>query len=51
MFAGATHLIDEMTIAEARPRPLTAEEQAVKDAKDNMNDPLTIINKLVQLII
>jgi len=45
-FAGANHLIDEMTIAQARPRPLTTEEQAAKDAKDNINDPLTIINKL-----
>ncbi|MBL6663235.1 MAG: S46 family peptidase [Flavobacteriales bacterium] len=45
-FAGATHLIDEMTIAPNRPRPLSAEEQAAKDAEDAMNDPLTIVNKL-----
>jgi hypothetical protein len=45
-FAGATHLIDEMTIAPNRPRPLSAEEQAAKDTEDAMNDPLTIVNKL-----
>ena len=45
-FAGATHLIDEMTIAPNRPRRLSAEEQAAKDAEDAMNDPLTIVNKL-----
>ena len=45
-YAGATHLIDEMTIAPTRPRPLTIEEQLAKDAQDNIKDPLTIVNKL-----
>ena len=48
-FAGAAHLIDEMTIAPERPRQLSPEEQAAKDAEDAMNDPLTIVQKLTTI--
>ena len=45
-FAGAKHLIDEMTIAPKRPRPLTEEEQLAKDLLDAETDPMTIYKKL-----
>ena len=48
-FAGAAHLIDEMTIAPERPRQLSPEEQAAKDAEDAMNGPLTIVQKLTTI--
>ncbi|MDA8956241.1 S46 family peptidase [Flavobacteriales bacterium] len=45
-FAGASHLIDEMTIAPKRPKPLTEEEQAAQDLLDAESDPMTIYKKL-----
>ncbi|MGC6428496.1 MAG: S46 family peptidase [Flavobacteriales bacterium] len=45
-FAGAKHLIDEMTIAPKRPKPLTEEEQLAKDLFDAETDPMTIYKKL-----
>ena len=45
-FAGASHLIDEMTIAPNRPKPLTEEEQAAQDLIDAESDPMTIYKKL-----
>ena len=45
-FAGASHLIDEMTIAPKRPKPLTEEEQAAQDLLDAASDPMTIYKKL-----
>ena len=45
-FAGASHLIDEMTIAPKRPKPLTEEEQAAQDLVDAESDPMTIYKKL-----
>jgi len=48
-FAGAAHLIDEMTIAPERPRQLSPEEQAAKDAEEAINDPLTIVQKLTTI--
>ena len=45
-FAGAKHLIDEMTIAPKRPKPLTEEEQLAKDLLDAETDPMTIYKKL-----
>ena len=48
-FAGAAHLIDEMTIAPERPRQLSPEEQAAKNAEEAMNDPLTIVQKLTTI--
>jgi hypothetical protein len=38
-----------MTIAPERPRQLSPEEQAAKDAEDAMNDPLTIVQKLTTI--
>jgi hypothetical protein len=45
-FAGAKHLIDEMTIAPERPRLLTNEEKAIKELEMQAEDPLTIVKKL-----
>ncbi len=49
-FAGATHLIDEMTIAPSHPKPLTAEEQEAlkieEEKKAQEEDPFTIVQKL-----
>ncbi len=45
-FAGAKHLIDEMTIAPNRPRPLTPEEEEAKELEMQAEDLLTIVQKL-----
>lgn len=49
-FAGATHLIDEMTIAPSHPKPLTAEEEEAlkieEEKKAQEEDPFTIVQKL-----
>mgnify|MGYP003950971285 CR=1 FL=1 len=49
-FAGATHLIDEITIAPPHPKPLTAEEEealkVVEEKKVQEEDPYTIVQKL-----
>ena len=45
-FADAKHLIEEMTIAPKRPKPLTEEEQLAKDLLDAETDPMTIYKKL-----
>ena len=45
-FAGASHLIDEMTIAPNRPKALTEEEQAAQDLLNAASDPMTIYKKL-----
>ena len=49
-FAGATHLIDEMTIAPPHPKPLTAEEEedlkVEEEKKMQEEDPYTIVQKL-----
>jgi hypothetical protein len=49
-FAGATHLIDEMTIAPSHPKPLTAEEEEVlkieEEKKAQEEDPFTFVQKL-----
>ena len=49
-FAGATHLIDEMTIAPSHPKPLTAEEEEAlkveEEKKTQEKDPYTIVQKL-----
>ena len=49
-FAGASHLIDEMTIAPSHPKPLTAEEEEVlnveEEKKVQEEDPYTIVQKL-----
>ena len=45
-FAGAQNIMDEITIAPERPRPLTEEELAAKQQEEMENDPLTIINTL-----
>ena len=48
-FAGAGHLVDEMTIAPKRPRPLSPEEQAALEQEVMESDPLTVINKLTTM--
>ena len=48
-FAGASHLIDEMTIAPSHPKPLTEEEEALKveeEKEAQEKDPYTIVQKL-----
>jgi hypothetical protein len=49
-FAGASHLIDEMTIAPSHPKPLTEEEKEalkVEEEKEAQEeDPYTIVQKL-----
>jgi hypothetical protein len=49
-FAGASHLIDEMTIAPSHPKPLTAEEEEAlkveEEKKVQEEDPYTIVQKL-----
>ena len=49
-FAGATHLIDEMTIAPSHPKPLTAEEEKIlkveEEKRAQEEDPYTIVQKL-----
>ena len=49
-FAGATHLIDEMTIAPSHPKPLTAEEEEAlkveEEKKVQEEDPYIIVQKL-----
>lgn len=48
-FAGAQNIMDEITIAPERPRPLTEEEVAAKKQEEMENDPLTIINTLTTI--
>ena len=49
-YAGATHLIDEMTIAPSHPKPLTAEEEEAlkveEEKKVQEEDPYIIVQKL-----
>jgi hypothetical protein len=45
-FAGASHLIDEMTIAPNRPKPLSEEEQMAQDMLNAESDPMTIYKKI-----
>jgi len=49
-YAGATHLIDEMTIAPTHPKPMSKEEEALlkveEEEKAQENDPYTIVQKL-----
>jgi len=49
-YAGATHLIDEMTIAPSHPKPLTAEEEEALKVEEKKKvqeeDPYIIVQKL-----
>ena len=45
-FAGAGHLIDEMTIAPNRPNKMTEEEKAAAELAAAIEDPLTIVTEL-----
>ena len=49
-YAGATHLIDEMTIAPTHPKPLSKEEEDLlkveEEKKAQENDPYTVVQKL-----
>ena len=45
-FAGAGHLVDEMTIAPKRPNKMTEEEKAAAELAAAIEDPLTIVTEL-----
>lgn len=45
-FAGATHLIDEMTIAQKHADKMTAEELAISKMEAAIEDPNTIVKEL-----
>lgn len=45
-FAGAGHLVDEMTIAPKRPHRMTEEELASQELEAAKEDPLTIVTEL-----
>ena len=45
-FAGATHLINEMTMAPKHPEKMNAEELAASDLEAALKDPNTIVKEL-----
>ncbi|MBF90891.1 MAG: serine protease [Flavobacteriales bacterium] len=45
-FAGARHLVDEMTIAPKRPNKMTEEEKAATELAAAIENPLTIVTEL-----
>ncbi|MAO71985.1 MAG: serine protease [Flavobacteriales bacterium] len=45
-YAGATHLIDEMTIAPNRPEKMTSEELVAMELENAFSDPNTIVKPL-----